>query len=81
VNKSKHTGIYILAIRRQAVGDVQVVDFFLRTEIKKSDFEKSWAKFGSRDASLVSLKKAMEDENRQLMQMYADLGSGFVLGS
>ena len=38
-----------------------------------ASFYKWRAKYGSMDASLISQMKAMEDENRRLKRMYADL--------
>jgi putative transposase len=49
----------ILAILRQAEGD--------------ASFCKWHAKYGGMDASMVSQMKAIEDENRRLKKMFAEL--------
>ena len=38
-----------------------------------ASFNKWRAKYGGMDASLISQMKAIEDENRRLKRMYADL--------
>jgi len=41
--------------------------------MSNAPFYKWRAKYGGMDASLMSQMKAMEDENRRLKRMYADL--------
>ena len=41
--------------------------------VSNVSFCKWRAKYGGMDASMVSQMKAMEDENRRLKRMYADL--------
>ncbi len=63
----------ILAILRQAEGGVPVADLCREHGMSNASFYKWRAKYGGMDASMVSQMKAMEDENRRLKRMYADL--------
>ena len=63
----------ILAILRQAEGGVPVADLCREHGLSNASFYKWRAKYGGMDASMVSQMKAMEDENRRLKRMYADL--------
>ena len=63
----------ILAILRQAEGGVPVAELCREHGMSNASFYKWRAKYGGMDASLVSQLKAMEDANRRLKRMYADL--------
>ena len=63
----------ILAILRQAEGGVPVAELCREHGMNNASFYKWRAKYGGMDASMVSQLKAMEDENRRLKRMYADL--------
>ncbi len=63
----------ILAILRQAEGGVPVAELCREYGMSNASFYKWRAKYGGMDASMVSQMKAMEDENRRLKRMYADL--------
>ena len=63
----------ILAILRQAEGGVPVAELCREHGMRNASFYKWRAKYGGMDASMVSQMKAMEDENRRLKRMYADL--------
>ena len=63
----------ILAILRQAEGGVPVAELCREHRMRNASFYKWRAKYGGMDASMVSQMKAMEDENRRLKRMYADL--------
>ncbi len=63
----------ILAILRQAEGGVPVADLCREHGMSNASFYKWRAKYGGMDASMVSQMKAMEEENRRLKRMYADL--------
>ena len=63
----------ILAILRQAEGGVAVAELCREHGMSNASFYKWRAKYGGMDASMVSQMKAMEDENRRLKRMYADL--------
>jgi len=63
----------ILAILRQAEGGVPVAELCREHGMSSASFYKWRAKYGGMDASMVSQMKAMEEENRRLKRMYADL--------
>jgi len=63
----------ILAILRQAEGGVPVAELCREHGLSNASFYKWRAKYGGMDASMVSQMKAMEEENRRLKRMYADL--------
>ena len=63
----------ILAILRQAEGGVSVAELCREHGMSNASFYKWRAKYGGMDASMVSQMKAMEEENRRLKRMYADL--------
>jgi putative transposase len=63
----------ILAILRQAEGGVPVAELCREHCMSNASFYKWRAKYGGMDASMVSQMKVMEEENRRLKRMYADL--------
>lgn len=63
----------ILAILRQAEGGVSVAELCREHGMSTASLYKWRAKYGGMDASMISQMKAMEDENRRLKRMYADL--------
>ena len=63
----------ILAILRQAEGGVPVVELCREHSMSNASFYKWRAKYCGMDASMVSQMKAMEEENRRLKRIYADL--------
>jgi putative transposase len=63
----------ILAILRQAEGGVPVAELCREHGMSNASFYKWRAKYGGMDASLMSQMKAMEDENRRLKKMFAEL--------
>ena len=63
----------ILAILRQAEGGVPVAELCREHGMNNASFYKWRAKYGGMDASMVSQMKVMEEENRRLKRMYADL--------
>lgn len=63
----------ILAILRQAESGVPVAELCREHGMSNASFYKWRAKYGGMDASMVSQMKAMEEENRRLKRMYADL--------
>ena len=70
---SRYTEAQIIAILRQAEGGVPVAGLCREHGLSNASFYKWRAKYGGMDASLISQMKAMEDENRRLKRMYADL--------
>ena len=63
----------ILAILRQAEGGMPVAELCREHGMSNASFYKWRAKYGGMDASMDSQMKAMEEENRRLKRMYADL--------
>lgn len=63
----------ILAILRQAEGGVPVAELCREHGMSSASFYKWRAKYGGMDASMISQMKNLEDENRRLKRMFADL--------
>jgi len=73
MKKSRFTESQILAILRQAEGGLPVPDLCREHGISTATFYKWRAKYGGMDASMMSQMKCLEEENRRLKRMYADL--------
>lgn len=63
----------ILAILRQAEGGVPVPELCREHGMSNASFYKWRAKYGGMDASMISQMKGLEDENRRLKKMYAEM--------
>jgi putative transposase len=63
----------ILAILRHAEGGVPVAELCREHGMSSASFYKWRAKYGGMDASMISQMKSLEDENRRLKRMFADL--------
>jgi len=63
----------ILAILRQAEGGVPVSELCREHGMSNASFYKWRSKCGGMDASMISQMKALEDENRRLKKMYAEM--------
>lgn len=63
----------ILAILRQAEGGVPVPELCREHGMSTASFYKWRSKYGGMDASMISQMKALEDENRRLKKMYAEM--------
>ena len=70
---SRYTEAQIIAILRQAEGGVPVAELCREHGMSNASFYKWRAKYSGMDASMVSQMKAMEEENRRLKRMHADL--------
>jgi putative transposase len=70
---SRYTEAQILSILRLAEGGMPVAELCREHGMSNASFYKWRAKYGGMDASMVSQIKAMEEENRRLKRMYADL--------
>jgi putative transposase len=70
---SRYTEAQIISILRQAEGGVPVSELCREHGMSDASFYKWRAKYGGMDASMVGQMKAMEEENRRLKRMYADL--------
>ena len=63
----------ILAILRQAEGGVPVPELCREHGMSNASFYKWRSKYGGMDSSMISQMKALEDENRRLKKMYAEM--------
>jgi len=70
---SRYSDPQILSILRQADGGVPVADLCREHGMSTASFYKWRAKFGGMDASMISQMKAIEDGNRRLKKMFAEL--------
>ena len=70
---SRYTEPQILAILKQAEGGMPVAELCRQHGMSNASFYKWRSKYGGMDASMMSEKKALEDENRRLKRMFADL--------
>jgi putative transposase len=70
---TKYSEPQILAILRQAEGGVPVAELCREHGMSNASFYKWRAKYGGMDVSMISQMKAVEDENRRLKKMFAEL--------
>ena len=73
MRKSRFTDAQIMGVLRQAEGGLAVADLCREHAISAATFYKWRSKFGGMDASMISEMKGIEDENRRLKKMYAEL--------
>ena len=70
---SRFTEAQIMGVLRQAEGGLPVAELCREHGISSATFYKWRSKYGGMDASMISQMKSLEDENRRLKRMYADL--------
>jgi putative transposase len=70
---SRFTEAQIMGVLRQAEGGLPVADICREHGISIATFYKWRSKYGGMDTSMISQMKTLEDENRRLKRMYADL--------
>ena len=63
----------ILGILKQAESGIPVSELCREHGMSSASFYKWRAKYGVLDASMISQMKAMDDENRRLKKMFAEL--------
>ncbi|ARW12097.1 Low calcium response locus protein (plasmid) [Acetobacter ascendens] len=73
MKSGRFTDAQIMGVIRQAEGGVSVPDLCREHGISNVTFYRWRAKYGGMDASMISQMKALEEENRRLKRMYADL--------
>jgi len=69
---SRFSDSQIIAILKQAEGGSPAPELCREHGMSSAAFYKWRSKFGGIDASLMSILKDLEDENRQLKKMYAE---------
>ena len=73
MKKSRFTEAQVRGILRQAVGGMALPELCREHQISNATFYKWRAKFGGIDASMMAEMKTMQDENRRLKKMFAEL--------
>ena len=73
MKKSRYTEEKIVAILKQSEEGVETAELCREHGMSDASFYKWRAKYGGMDASMVSSMKAIEDENRRLKKMFAEL--------
>lgn len=73
MKKSKFTESQIVKILKEAEAGVSVDDLTRQHGFSRATFYKWKAKYSGMDVSELKRLKALEEENRRLKQMYADL--------
>lgn len=73
MRKSKFTESQIMAALKQAESGIVVNEVCRQLGVSSATFYKWKAKYSGLDASDLSRLRELEEENRRLKQMYADL--------
>ena len=73
MKKSRYTENQIIKIVKEGEAGQKVDDLCREYGVGKSTYYKWKAKYGGLEASELSRLKSLEEENRQLKQMYAEL--------
>jgi len=73
MKKSRFSDAQIMGILAQAENGVPIPELCREHGMSNASFYKWRAKFGGMDASMVSQMKSMDDENKRLKKMYAEL--------
>jgi putative transposase len=73
MRKSRFSDAQIMGVLRQVEGGLAVGDVCREHAISSATFYKWRSKYGGMDTSMISDMKVMEDENRRLKKMFAEL--------
>ena len=73
MKRSKFNESQIFKILKQAESGVPVADLCREHGMSSASFYKWRSKYGGMDASMMSEMKALEEENRRLKRMYAEM--------
>lgn len=73
MKRTRFTEHQIVKILKEAEAGVPVADLCRQYSFSKSSFYKWKAKYGGMDATALRRLKELEEENRKLKQMYAEL--------
>lgn len=73
MKKSRFTDPQIMGVLKQADGGMPVSELCREHGISAATFYKWRSKFGGMDASMMAEHKAMQEENRRLKKMFAEL--------
>jgi putative transposase len=73
MRKSRFTEAQIMGVLRQVEDGLALADVCGEHAISSVTFYKWRSKYGGMDASMISDTKVMEDENRRLKKMFAEL--------
>ena len=73
MKQSKYSETQIVNILKESEAGIQVAELSRKHGFSQSAFYKWKAKYSGMDASALKRLKELEEENRRLKQMYADL--------
>lgn len=73
MKKSKFSETQMIHILKQGEAGVKVADICREHQISPATYYKWKAKYGGMEVSEVKRMRELEEENRRLKQMYADL--------
>ena len=73
MKKSRFTEAQIVAILRQVEGGMPIPDLCREHGISTATLYNWRSKYGGMDASMMSEMKTIQEENRRLKKMYAEL--------
>ena len=73
MKKSRFTETQVVKILKESEAGVAVDELSRRNGFSKSTFYKWKAKYGGLDGTQLKRLKELEEENRKLKEMYADL--------
>jgi putative transposase len=73
MKKSRFSEPQILSILRQAEGGMSMPELCRVHGMSTALFYRWRSKYGGMDSSMIAQMKALEDENRRLKKMYAEM--------